>query len=156
MPPRDRVNQKLTWGWAFSTGDPALDVRLEDAAQAAWPYARVCAWTYLSDGDAAHDLMDHALQNAAHYASRHPSRPTDKLIARIKGVLRRRAKQLAAKKRRELSSGSLVDLRQNPKSVPTGTGVIWQLRPSGGITRRSQHAEEASLRRGDYFRAEAV
>ncbi len=112
MPPRDSINQKLTWGWAFSTGDPALDVRLEDAAQAAWPYARVCAWTYLSDGDAAHDLMDHALQNAARYASRHLGRPTEKLTARIKSVIRRRAKQLAAKKGRELSFGSLVDLEQ--------------------------------------------
>lgn len=33
---------------------------------------------------------------------------------------------------------------------------IWQLRPSGGTTRRSQHAEEATLGRAEYFRAEAV
>jgi putative transposase len=56
-------------------------------------------------------------------------------------------------------SGSLLKehkLMQTPKAVSAGTGVIWQLRPCGGTTRRSQHAEEAALGRGDYFRAQAV
>jgi DNA-directed RNA polymerase specialized sigma24 family protein len=83
---------------------------VEAAAQAAWPYALLCAWTYLHDHEAADDLMDHAVQNAVDYLGRHPNTPQDKLTARVKSVLRRRAKQLAAKRSRELSQGSLSDL----------------------------------------------
>jgi hypothetical protein len=54
--------------------------------------------------------MDHAVQNAAGYLSRHPESPDWKLIARIKSVLRRRAKQVAQKRRLEIPSGSLRDL----------------------------------------------
>lgn len=118
MPPKDRVTQELTWSWAFSTGDPAYDTLLEAAAQAAWPYAQLCAWTYLSDSDTAHDLMDHALQNAAGYLTRHPGRSVGKLTSRIKSVIRRWAKQLAAKKGRELSSGSVFDLDHFLASEP--------------------------------------
>ena len=83
---------------------------MEAAAQAAWPYALLCAWTYLHDHEAADDLMDHAVQNAVDYLGRHPDALQDKLTARVKSVLRRRAKQLAAKRSRELSHGSLTDL----------------------------------------------
>lgn len=112
MPPKDTRWQDLTWSWASSTGQPASDQALDAAAQAAWPYAVLCAWTYLNDRDSAHDLMDHAVQNAADYLGRHPGRPVQKLTARIKSVLRRRAKQLVAKHNRELSHGSLADLEQ--------------------------------------------
>jgi len=112
MPPKDTRWQDLTWSWAYSTGQPASDQALEAAAQAAWPYAVLCAWTYLNDHDAAHDLMDHAVQNASDYLGRHPGAPVGKLTARIKSVLRRRSKQLAAKQSRELSHGSLADLEQ--------------------------------------------
>ncbi|MBS1821284.1 MAG: sigma-70 family RNA polymerase sigma factor [Acidobacteria bacterium] len=112
MPPKDTRRQDLTWSWACSTGHPATDQALDAAAQAAWPYAVLCAWTYLNDRDSAHDLMDHAVQNAADYLERHPGRPVQKLTARIKSVLRRRAKQLTAKRGRELSHGSLADLEQ--------------------------------------------
>ncbi len=54
--------------------------------------------------------MDHAVHNAADYLSRHPDIFQDKLTARVKSVLRRRAKQLAAKHSREFSHGSLADL----------------------------------------------
>lgn len=54
--------------------------------------------------------MDYAVQNASDYLGRHPGRPVQKLTARIKSVLRRRPKQLAAKRSRELSHGSLADL----------------------------------------------
>lgn len=47
-------------------------------------------------------------------------------------------------------------LRQNPKAVPIGTGVIWQLRPSEEHRRRSHHAEEAAYGSGDHFRAQAI
>ena len=83
---------------------------MEAAAQAAWPYALLCAWAYLHDHEAADDLMDHAVRNAVDYLGRHSDAPQDKLTARMKSVLRRRAKQLAAKRRRELSHGSLTDL----------------------------------------------
>jgi DNA-directed RNA polymerase specialized sigma24 family protein len=112
MPPKNTRWQDLTWSWAFSTGQPASDLILDAAAQAAWPYAVLCAWTYLNDRDAAHDLMDYAVQNASEYLERHPDRPVNTLAARIKSVLRRRAKQLAAKRSRELSLGSLADLEQ--------------------------------------------
>jgi DNA-binding NarL/FixJ family response regulator len=110
MPSKGRNRQELTWSWAYSTGHPASDQRLEAAAKAAWPHAAVCAWTYLNDRDAAYDLMDHAIQNASGYIARHPEAPTDKLTSRIKSVLQRRAKQLAAKRSRELAYGSLLDL----------------------------------------------
>jgi hypothetical protein len=80
---------------------------LDAAAKAAWSYAVLCAWTYLNDQDSAHDLMDLAVQKAAGYAARHPDSPSNKLTGRIKTALKRRAKQLAARKRHELSYGSL-------------------------------------------------
>jgi hypothetical protein len=112
MPPKETRWQDLTWSWASSTGEPASDQALDTAAQAAWSYAVLCAWTYLNDRDSAHDLMDHAVRNASDYLGRHPGRPVHKLTARIKSELRRRAKQLAAKRSRELSHGSLADLEQ--------------------------------------------
>ena len=112
MPPKDTRWQDLTWSWACSTGQSASDQALDTAAQAAWPYAVLCAWTYLNDRDSAHDLMDYAVQNASEYLERHPGAPVKKLTARIKSVLRRRAKQLAAKRSHELSHGSLADLEQ--------------------------------------------
>jgi DNA-directed RNA polymerase specialized sigma24 family protein len=118
MPSKGRNRQELTWSWAYSTGHPASDQRLEAAAQAAWPYALLCAWTYLNDHDASHDLMDHAVHNASQYVVRHPDLPPNKLTARIKSVLRRRAKQFAAKRSRELSYGSLLDLEQVHASQP--------------------------------------
>lgn len=75
MPPKDTRWQDLTWSWAYSTGHPASDLILGAAAQAAWPYAVLCAWTYPNDRDAAHDLMDHAGQNASDYLGRHPGAP---------------------------------------------------------------------------------
>ena len=112
MPPKGPRWKELTWSWAYSTGHPASDQRLEAAAKAAWPYALLCAWTYLNDSDAAHDLMDHAVENASRYIARHPDSASNKLASRIKSVIRRRAKQLAAKRSRELSYGSLLDLEQ--------------------------------------------
>lgn len=110
MTPNGRTWQVLTWSWACSTGNPASDQVLEAAANAAWPYALLCAWTYLNDQDSAHDLMDHAIQNVAGYIARHLDAPPGKLTARMKSQLRRRAKQLAAKRAREIPSGSIADL----------------------------------------------
>ena len=112
MPPNGRIWQELTWSWACSTGLPASDQRLEAAATAAWPYALLCAWTYLSDHAAAHDLMDHAVQNTSGYLSRHPDYPDKKLAWHIKSVMKRRARQLAAKNSREIQYGSLLDLER--------------------------------------------
>ncbi|HUZ96279.1 MAG TPA: hypothetical protein VMU57_15340 [Edaphobacter sp.] len=110
MPPKGHSWKDLTWSWACSTGDPASDQALESAAQAAWPYALLCAWTFLNDQDAAYDLMDHAMQNASAYFTRHREVLSETLTARIKSVLRRRARQLAVRQGRELSYGSLQDL----------------------------------------------
>src|SRR5271163_1363232 len=98
MSSNSRIWQELTWSWAYSTGNPASDQKLEAAAKTAWSYALLCASTYLDDREAAHDLMDHAVQNGSGYIVRHPDVPTDKLTSRIKSVLRRRAKQLMAKR----------------------------------------------------------
>jgi hypothetical protein len=54
--------------------------------------------------------MDHVIQNVAGYIGRHPDAPPEKLTARMKSQLRRRAKQLAAKRAREISFGSITDL----------------------------------------------
>jgi hypothetical protein len=70
----------------------------------------LCASTYLYDHEAAHDLMDHAVDNVSHCITRHTDRPADKLVSRFKSMIRRRAKQLAAKRRHELQFGSLLDL----------------------------------------------
>jgi DNA-directed RNA polymerase specialized sigma24 family protein len=112
MPPKGPSWKDLSWSWAYSTGHQASDQKLEAAAKAAWSYALLCAWTYLNDQDGARDLMDHAVQNASQYISRHPDPPSNKLTARIKSVIRRRAKQLSAKRGRELSYGSILDLEQ--------------------------------------------
>lgn len=108
MPPKCSIGQGLTWSWAYSTGHPASDQNVDAAAKAGWSYALLCAWTYLNDEDSAHDLMDFAVQKAAGYAARHPDSPPNKLTGRIKSAIRRRAKQLAAARSRELSYGSLI------------------------------------------------
>jgi hypothetical protein len=110
MSSKGSIGQELTWSWAFSTGHPASDQHLEAAAKAVWPYALLCARTYVNDLDAAHNLMDHGVQNAAGYIARHPNSPLNRLTARLKSAIRRRAKQIAAGKKHELSFGSLVDL----------------------------------------------
>ena len=110
MTPNGRSWQVLTWSWACTTGHPASDQILEAAANAAWPYALLCAWTLLYDHASAHDLMDHAAQNASEYIARHPDVPLHKLTARIKSELRRRAKQLAAWRKHEFPCGSIIDL----------------------------------------------
>jgi DNA-directed RNA polymerase specialized sigma24 family protein len=56
--------------------------------------------------------MDHAAHNASQYLARHSDTPEQKLTARIKSVIRRRAKQMAAKRSRELPSGSMRDMEQ--------------------------------------------
>jgi DNA-directed RNA polymerase specialized sigma24 family protein len=112
MTPNGRNGKELTWSWAYSTGHPASDQKLEAAAHAAWPYAYLCAWTHLNDHDAAVDLMDHAVHNAFRYLARHSDTTEQKLTARIKSVIRRRARQLAAKRGRELPSGSMRDMER--------------------------------------------
>jgi DNA-binding NarL/FixJ family response regulator len=112
MTPKCSIGQGLTWSWAYSTGHPASDQRLDAAAKAAWSYAVLCAWTYLNDQDSAHDLMDHAVQKVAGYAEHHPDSSPKKLTGHIKSAIRRRAKQLAAARSRELSYGSLFALEK--------------------------------------------
>ena len=112
MPPKDPSWEELTWSWAYSTGHLASDQKLEAAAKAAWSYSLLCAWTYLNDQDDARELMDHAVHNASRYITRHPDSPSDKLIARIKSVIRRRAQQLSAKRSRELLYGSMLDMER--------------------------------------------
>ena len=112
MQPKRRIWQELTWSWAYSTGHPTSDQKLEAAAKAAWPFAILSAWTYLNDHAAAHDLMDHAVQNGSEYIGRHPDCPDRKLISRIKSVIKRRAQQLSAKRSRELQYDSLLDLER--------------------------------------------
>ena len=112
MPSKYSIGQGLTWSWAFSTGHPASDQRMDAAAKAAWSYAVLCAWTYLNDQDSAHDLMDFAVHKVAGYAANHPETPQNKLTGRIKSAVRRRAKQLSARRSHELSYGSLIALEK--------------------------------------------
>jgi|CZKL01.1.fsa_nt_gi hypothetical protein len=112
MESHGRIWQELTWSWAFSTGNPASDQKLDAAANAAWPFAKLCAWTYLNDHAAAHDIMDHALENASGYISRHPECSERKLLLYVKSVIRRCARQLSAKRSREIQYGSLFDMER--------------------------------------------
>ena len=112
MPPQRRIWQELSWSWAYSTGNPASDQKLEAATKAAWPYAILCAWTFLNDHDAAHDLMDYAVQNTSSYVGRHPDCPDKKLTLHLKSVIKRRARQQSAKRSREIQYGSLIDLEK--------------------------------------------
>ena len=112
MRSHSQVWQELTWSWACPTGHPTSDQTLESAAKGAWPYAVLCAWTYLNDHAAAHDLMDHAVQNASDYLGRHADCSEKKLRLRIKSVIKRFARQQSAKKNREIQCGSLIDLEQ--------------------------------------------
>ena len=112
MQPQGRIWQELTWSWAYSTGHPASDLKVEAAAKAVWPYAVLCAWTYLTDHAAAHDLMDRAVQSASNYIGRHPECSDKKLKWHIKSAIKRRARQGAAKKNREVQYGSLQDLEK--------------------------------------------
>jgi len=110
MPPSESHWEELTWSWAWSTGRRASDQKLEPAAKAAWPYALLCAWSYLNDRDAAHDLMEHAVRKADEYLARHPEVADLKLVAHFKSFIRRRAQQIARKLSREISYGLLPDL----------------------------------------------
>ena len=132
MPPMEPHWEDLTWSWAWSTGHAASDQKLEPAAKAAWPYALLCAWTYLNDGDEAHDLMEHAVRNTGEYFARHPDSTELKLTVRIRSVIRRRAKQIAHQRRREVASGSLLELEH--------------LRASDGKVEESAIANELSSR----------
>jgi hypothetical protein len=82
---------------------------LEAAANAAWPYALLCAWTFLNDDHIAHDLMDHAIKNTTEYINRHPTVSSGKVNARVKSEIRRHAKRLAGRQERERPNGSASD-----------------------------------------------
>ena len=106
MPTNGRSWQVLTWSWACTTGHPPSDQILEAAANAAWPYALLCAWTFLYDAHVAHDLMEHAIQNTTEYITRHPGVSSAKVNARMKSEIRREARHLGLKQKRECPSGS--------------------------------------------------
>lgn len=118
MPLNRNAWQEFTWSWACNTGDPAIDQRIGGAAQNTASYALLCAWAYLSDRDAAPELMEHAVRNACGYVVRHPSTSSEKLVQRMKSVIRRRAKQLASRRNREILSGSAEDLQRFLVEVP--------------------------------------
>ena len=54
--------------------------------------------------------MDHAVQNTFDYLVRHPGCSETKLLWRLKSVIKRRARQQLTRRRREIPSGSLLDL----------------------------------------------
>ena len=110
MPPSEPHWEELTWSWACSTGHRTSDQKMEPAAKAAWPYALLCAWSYMNDRDAAHDLMEHAVRKADEYLGRHPDLPDQKLLGHLKSCIRRRAKQIARRQRREIAFGLLPEL----------------------------------------------
>jgi DNA-directed RNA polymerase specialized sigma24 family protein len=62
--------------------------------------------------------MDHAVENASGYLARHPGAPFNKVRVRVKSEIRRRAKQIAARRKREDSYGSLRDLEAITASQP--------------------------------------
>ncbi len=54
--------------------------------------------------------MEHAVHNTCRYVARHPEAPPEKLTNRIKSVIRRRARQLSARRSRELPFGLTLDM----------------------------------------------
>jgi hypothetical protein len=125
MEPKSRTWQELTWSWAFSTGSQAPDQRLAVAAEAAWPYALLCAWSYLNDRDAAHDLMDYAIQKTAEYGERHADFPVKKLTWHMKSSLKRCAQKQAARRRFEVLYGSLADLEKLRMGGPSADQQVY-------------------------------
>jgi len=94
---------------------------MEVAANAAWPYAMLCGWTYLNDHAAAHDIMGHAVENASGYISRHVDCSDKKVLSRTKSVIKRRARQEAARRSREIQFGSLFDMEELYIGQPEAT-----------------------------------
>ena len=125
MPPKYSIGHGLTWSWAYTTGHPASDQRLDAAVKAAWSYTVFCAWTYFNDQDLAHDLMDSAVQKVAGYVARHPDSPPNKLTGRIKSAVRRRAKQLAGRRSHELACGSLLAFENVYASQPEAEQQVY-------------------------------
>lgn len=125
--PHTRDWSELTWNWVFSTGDPTSDQKLGTAADAGWPYAKLCAWTYLNDHAAAHDIMDHAVENTSAYLTRNVNCPDWKLLSHLKSSIRRRAQQESAKRKREIQFGSLTDLEALCFSKPSAEQRIYAL-----------------------------
>lgn len=125
MSPTGPSCEELTWSWAYTTGHQASDQKLEAAAKAAWSYCLLCARTYLNDQDTARELMEHSVHNASRYIARHPDAPPEKLVARIKSVIRRRAKQLSARRRRELPVGSMLDMESLLAGEPEAEKTVF-------------------------------
>jgi hypothetical protein len=72
----------------------------------------LCAWTYLNDHHAAHDLMDLAIESTSQYALRRQDLPVKNLVWKMKSVIRRRAGQQVARRRFEVPYGSLLDVEK--------------------------------------------
>ena len=142
MHPQRRIWQELTWSWAYSTGNPASDQKLEAATKVAWPYAILCAWTFLNDHDAAHDLMDYAVQNTSSYLGRHPDCPDKKLTLHLKSVIKRRARQQSAKRSREIQHGSLIDLEKLYIGQPEAEQRVYANEIFGRLSQFSQSIVE--------------
>jgi len=148
MPPTDPSWEELTWTWAYTTGHQASDQNLETAAKAAWSYSLLCARFYLNDQDAARELMEHAVHNASRYVARHPGAPPEKLVARIKSVIRRRAGQLAARQSRELPSGSMFDMESLLAGEPEAEKGVFAVEL---LSRMSPFARAIVNRRSDGY-----
>jgi DNA-directed RNA polymerase specialized sigma24 family protein len=125
MPPHDRIWEELTWSWVCSGKNPALNQKLDAAAKAAWPYARLCGWSYLRDQDVAHDLMQHAVEKACDYLTRHANVSKEKLTVHIQSAIRRHARQLASKKKAELACGSWSDLAEFSATHPDAEQKVY-------------------------------
>jgi RNA polymerase sigma factor (sigma-70 family) len=111
MATRNPIDKDQMWSWIAPTTSAETNGMLKAAATATWSYALWCAWTYLHDRDAAFDLMDRAIENTAGYASRLNGTATEqRLIWRMRSVLKRLAKQEVKKHSLEVPYGLLADL----------------------------------------------
>jgi hypothetical protein len=104
--------QGSSWSWINPSASAASCRSLQTAANAVWPYAKYCAWSYLDDDCSAYDLMDYAIEHSGKYLARFQFEPpTEKLVSRLRPLIRRRAKQLA-RRRVGIPSGALLDLEE--------------------------------------------
>jgi DNA-binding NarL/FixJ family response regulator len=97
------------------------------AVQTTWSYAQLSAWTYLHDEALGADIMEAAIKVIYSYAQRtSPMPPVEKLTARLRSQIRRVAKQMANRRRKEENAGSVRDLElaYNPSVTPDPTDTL--------------------------------
>jgi len=112
------------WRWQDSL-EEGLRNKLAEAVRRSWEHARRCAWTYLHDQAMVVEIMEDAVEVIQAYALRASPPPSvEKIAARLQSQIRRRSKQLANRRNKEKSAGSMHDLEMYAPSNPDPTELL--------------------------------